>query len=101
MLQAVRAGVFVAVDASCILRCLLVSNRPLARLSGVSFYTNAASRGCGAPGIARSDPKYRLLAPDHRCNEETAARRDAAELKPAPLTGGDARKPTRRATEKR
>ena len=63
--------------------------------------TNEANRGCGAPGIARSDPKYRLIAPDHRCNEETAARRDAAELKPAPLTGGDARKPTRRATEKR
>ena len=61
---------------------------------------NEANRGCGAPGIARSCPKYRLLAPDHRCNEETAARRDAAELKPAPLTGGDARTPTQRATKK-
>ena len=85
MLQAVRAGVFVAVYASCILRLLasvLQAASPI--ISRVSFDKNEANIASGAPGNARNSAKDQRLAPKSPLRK-SAARRDAPELKPAPL----------------
>ena len=86
MLQAVRTGVFVAVYASCILRLLASVLQPASAIIWREFLTKTRQTGAAERqatlGAAQStDNLPRITA------AQTAARRDAPELKPATATG--------------
>ena len=101
MLQAVKSGVFVAVDAYCILPLLASVLHAASAIIWREFLTKTRQTGAAERlatlGVAQStDALPRITAA-----REIAARHDAAELKPAPAPLEATRTPTQRATEKR
>ena len=90
MLQAVRAGVFVAVYASCILRLLASVLQPASAIIWREFLTTTRRTGAAEHqatlGYTQStDALPRITAAPNRW------RRRAETSPTAPLTGGDAR----------
>ena len=102
MLQAVRPGVFVAVDASCILRLLAsILQAASAITSRVSFdtrQTGAAERQASLGVTQSTDALPRIIPAQNRC----APRRSRAETSStAPLEASTGRRRRARSENKR